>query len=306
MSKATRKKVIFGATLVLLLVLIVVGFSSCSCNRESYDDAVRLGQEALGNGDYENAIYHLKRASKLSPEDYTILINLGMAYFNAEEYSSAANVFEKAVLINPSEEALETLAVTRYKQKYYEDALNVYNRAITEYGRKSHLIAGIAACQARQGNAKYAFDLLQEALTNNPNDPVVLYNLATLKADNNEFVDAARFYVLFFDVVDADINKQQLNQARERFSMIAKKYPTNEKAAANKCYTNAVNYYKQQNLVGAFTEARKASSLDPTEPNYVALLIAISKKVNRPQNIQRLTTRIKNGFPDFAEKYNIK
>jgi Flp pilus assembly protein TadD len=283
-----------------------VGFSSCSCNREPYDDAVRLGQEALGNGDYENAIYHLKRASKLSPEDYTILINLGMAYFNAEEYSSAANVYEKAVLINPSEEALETLAVTRYKQKYYEDALNVYNRAITEYGRKSHLIAGIAACQARQGNAKYAVDLLQEALTNKPNDPVVLYNLATLKADNNEFVDAARFYVLFFDVVDADINKQQLNQARERFAVIAKKYPTNEKAEANKCYTNAVNYYKQQNLVGAFTEARKASSLDPTEPNYVALLIAISKKVNRPQNIQRLTTRIKNGFPDFAEKYNIK
>ena len=69
---------------------------------------------------------------------------------------------------------------------------------------------------------------------------------------------------------------------------------------------DAVNYYRQNNLPAAFKEAVKASRLDPTEPTFTALLISISKKVNRPENIQRLTKRIKNGFPEYAEKLNIK
>lgn len=303
MNKATKKKTIFGAVLVLLLVVVVVGFSSCSCNRESFEDAVRLGQEDLSKGDYENAAYHLKRASKLSPEDYTILINLGMAYFEMEEYSSAANSFEKAVLINPSEEALEALAVTRLKQKLYDDAINVYTKAITEYGRKSNLIAGIAACQVRQGNSKYAFDLLQEALNDNPKDPIALYNMATLKADNNDVVEAANYFVLFFEVVDPVVNAEQLKQAQMRFAELISKYPEDKKAAANVCYTKAVNFYRQKDLVNAFKETINATRLDPTEPNYVALLIGISNNVNRPENVERLTTRIINGFPEYAEKF---
>lgn len=305
MVKSTKNKLIFGV-LIIVLIIVIVGFSSCSCNRESYEDAVRLGQDALSNGNYGDAIYHLKRASKLSPNDYTILINLGMAYFEAEEYASAAKVFEKAVAIDYTEEALEALAVTKLKEELYEDALNVYTQALTEFGRKSNLIAGVAACHMRQGNMKYASDLLEEALDNNKKDSIALYNMAILKSETNEIVEAANYFVSFFEVVDVDVNKEQLELARKHFAKIAANYPETEKVAANVCYSNAVNYYKQQDLVSAFKETVKAANLDPTEPMYTALLIAISKKVNRPENIKRLSARIVNGFPEYAEKLRIK
>lgn len=308
MKFSRKKKTNYIIAAVLVLVVVLVGFGVCSYNGESFDDAVRFGQEDLREGNYKDAIYHLKRAAKISPEEsrYTVLVNLGMAYFKAEEFSSAANVFEQVVLINHSEESLEALAVARYKQGLFEESIQAYTQATTEYGRKSNLLAGIAACHIAQGNIKYAQDILLEALNRNSNDPVVLYNIAALKQDCNEIVESANYFVRFFEVVDAEENLEQLEAARERFAELTLKYPKKLKADANSCYTEAVNFYRQNNLVSAFKEAVKASRMDPTEPTYTALLIAISKKVNRPENIQRLTNRINNGFPEYAEKLKIR
>ena len=306
MNKAKKKKMIFSATVLLLLVLVIVGISSCTCNREPFEDAVRLGQDDLKNGNYKQAAFHLKRAAKLSPDNYVILINLGMAYFSGEEYSSAANAFERAALINPTEEVLEALAVTRLKQDMYGEAINAYTQAITEYGRKPNLIAGIAVCQHRQGNTKYAFDLLQEALSEDSKNPVALYNMAVLKYETNDIVAAANYFITFFEVVDVVNNQEQLNQARARFAEITSKYPEENKHLAQAHYTNAVNLYKQDDLVGAFKETIKAARINPTEPTFVALLIGISKKVGRTDNIQRLNTRLKNGFPEYLENLRNK
>jgi Tfp pilus assembly protein PilF len=310
MNILRKKKMIYCVVAVVILLVVVLGVcvSSALTNNEPFSEAVQLGQEDLRKGNYESAIYHLKRAAKISPEEsrYTVLINLGMAYFKAGELSSAANVFERAVLINHTEQALEALAVVRYKQGLYEEAMKAYTQATTEYGRTSNLLAGLAACHISQGNTKYAQDILLEALNRDPNNQVVLYNIASLKYDCNEFVDAANYFVRFFEVVDVDENKEQLERAREHFSALISKYPANLKKDANACYSQAVNYYRQNNLPAAFKEAVKASRLDPTEPTFTALLISISKKVNRPENIQRLTKRIKNGFPEYAEKLNIK
>lgn len=303
MKKSTKNRIILG-TAIILLLLVVLGFSSCSCNRESYDDAVRFGQEKLKNGQYEEAAYHLKRAAKLSPDNYVILINLGMAYYNANNYSSAANAFEKAILINPTEEALEALGTTRLKQNRYEDANAAYTKALTEYGRKPNLIAGIAACQYRMGNPKHAFDYLKEALSDNPLNPVALYNMAVLKKESNEIVEAANYFILFFDVVDENLYKVQLANAQKHFAEVCAKYPAANKEEARVIYNNAVNYYKQNKLKESFIESLKATKIDPTETQYIALLIGISKKVGREENVQRLTSRIKNGFPesDYAKK----
>lgn len=294
-----KKKIIYGAVAILLIFIVVIGFSSCSCNRESYDDAVRLGQEALSQGDYENATYHLKRASQLSPEDYTILINLGMAHYKAEEYSAAANVFEKAVLVNPTEEAMEALAVVRLTQKLYDDAVKVYTKAIVEYGRKSNLVAGLAACHIRMGNVKYASELLMEAYNDNPKDPIALYNLATLKADTEKVVEAANYFVSFFECVDPVENKEQLEEARRRFAELTAKYPKENKNLAKEHYRKAKSFYRKKDYVSSFQEALFASRKDPTEPSYIYTLIIISDLVNRPENKKRLLTRLQNGFPEY-------
>lgn len=307
MNKLAKYKIIFGV-IAILIVVVIIGFSSCSCNRESFDDAVRFGQEDLRKGNYDDAIYHLKRAAKISPEEsrFTVLINLGMAYFEVGEYASAANVFEQAIIIDPTKEALEALAVARYKQGLYAESIQAYTQATTEYGRESNLLAGIAACHIAQKNIRYAQDILLEAYSKNSNDAVVLYNLAVLKKDCNEYVDAANYFVRFFEVVDAKEQKKQLELAREHFADLVAKYPKDLKSKANDSYTNAVNLYRKNDLVASFREAVNASRNDPTEPTYTALLIAISKKVNRPENIQRLTNRINNGFPEYAEKLKIK
>lgn len=305
MPNLTKNKIIFGVVAIVILI-VVIAVSCSSCNRESFEDAVRFGQMDLEKGNYEDAIYHLERAADLEPENVTVLVNLGMAYFMAEQFDSAANTFEKAVLVEPTEEMREALAVARLKQNSYDEAIDVYTRAITEFGRKPDLIAGLAACHMLKGNKKHASDLLREAISDDPNNPVARYNMAVLKADNNEIVEAANNFIVFFDFADPVANAEQLEQARLRFATIAEIYPKEKKAEAQEHFTAAIGYYKQQNYVAAFKETLIATSLNPTDPNFIAFLSGICKKVGKLENVDRLNNRLKNGFPEYWQSINAK
>lgn len=321
MNKATKKKVIFSATAIGLLV-VVVFFSCFSCNSESFEDAIRFGQADLQNGKYDDAIYHLKRAAELEPENAVNLLNLGVAYFKQEDYSAAADAFEKATQINPTAESFEAFAVSRYMQGRYDDAINIYSNAFVKCGRKSNLLAGQASCHMRLGNTKHALTLLQEAYNNNPNDPTTLYNMATLRADRNEYYEAANCFVRFYEFADPEADKPQLEQAHKRFEQISANYPKDKKKAAVDFFNKAVDSYKKgkrnnnaDEIQNAFKNALYAIQQDPTEPTYTSIIILICKELkekemdklskddslinNLQDNVDRLTNRLQNGFPKY-------
>jgi len=63
--------------------------------------AMGMGEIALRQGLFGDAISHLKRAAKLSPKNSKVYTLLGEAYLNSGQNSIAADNFKKALQLDP-------------------------------------------------------------------------------------------------------------------------------------------------------------------------------------------------------------
>lgn len=196
---STFKNVAFGMQTVFISALMMACLSGC--NRETSDEAISRGQHALIGGNYEKAVYHLKRAAKLNPENDIVHYNLGMAQLLEKDYKGAAHSFDLSDKLNRETDtaALEALAHTRREMEDYDGAIRAFERAFSKVNRKADLVAGMAVCEMDQGHNEYAKQLLMEALATDGNDPIALFNMAALmqKPQFGEPQKAAGFYIQF-------------------------------------------------------------------------------------------------------------
>lgn len=83
------------------------------------------------NGKLADAIASTETASALSPQDFTILFQLGLLKYNAGDYQGAENAFEGAIKINQSyANALYYLGLTYDKVGRRADAIAVLERVV--------------------------------------------------------------------------------------------------------------------------------------------------------------------------------
>jgi len=71
--------------------------------KSDYTDALFvLAQLTAGEGDLQQAIAQTARAQLTAPNDTGILFQLGLLYYQAEDFGNAKTVFERAVNLNPN------------------------------------------------------------------------------------------------------------------------------------------------------------------------------------------------------------
>ena len=165
----------------LLCVLVL----TAGCGGENKDQALDNGLAAYENRDYAAARKHFKRLTKLMPDSYAASFNLGMSCFNLEDFDAAADAFKRANILSPDAnniDALEGLARSLRRAGDPDAAMITYGIAENKIGRTPIIIAGMAQCQIDKGNPVIAVDILEEALANFKDDPVVLFNLGVLLA----------------------------------------------------------------------------------------------------------------------------
>ncbi|HVP58287.1 MAG TPA: tetratricopeptide repeat protein [bacterium] len=121
-------------------------------DRDSFDDAMAklatagsplsekdpVGQFMRGiiclkASQYDRAVDHFSRVSKLAGDNAAILNNIGVAYHNMGRYTEAQAVFERALKLGPKE------AVIHYNYSQTLNALLHYDHAQTELTRASGL-----------------------------------------------------------------------------------------------------------------------------------------------------------------------
>jgi len=71
---------------------------------ESAYELYRAGCSLLGHGDHQAAIVPLKKARDLEPQMASVREALGRALFGAQHYESAAEEFEAATRISPTDD----------------------------------------------------------------------------------------------------------------------------------------------------------------------------------------------------------
>ena len=77
------------------------------------DAIAGLGEVALQQGYYEDAVVHLEAAARLAPRSVRILTLLGQSYMGANRPKKAAEAFKRALKVDPGSEVA---------RRGYEDA----------------------------------------------------------------------------------------------------------------------------------------------------------------------------------------
>lgn len=118
----------------------------------------------------------------LRSEDYgdtsDYWISIGNKLTGSGKYTEAADAFEKALEIDPSNaEALNRLGVANMKQKKYKEAIGLFKKALALGSKTAWIYSNLGLAYIEAGMYKEAIDPLEQAVSIMPDLEAAHYNL---------------------------------------------------------------------------------------------------------------------------------
>lgn len=159
---------------------------------EYYAGYKDLGDYYLVRGDWSSAVEKLRQALKLAPQNSSIYSNLGYAYFYMNELDSAQVMFEQSLAIDESPITASNLAGVYFRNGSYSDAADMYelvleNETYTDryefWGNYASAVKWSKEMNGEQELYLTAIEKAEAQLEVNPNDAVVLSNIAVFYSD---------------------------------------------------------------------------------------------------------------------------
>ena len=84
---------------VIISFLIISSFENSSA-QNSY---IKLGQQALVEGDFKVAVAQLEKACLIDSTNSTALLMLGYSYYHSENYKKSITAYTKEIALNPTD-----------------------------------------------------------------------------------------------------------------------------------------------------------------------------------------------------------
>jgi eukaryotic-like serine/threonine-protein kinase len=155
---------------------------------EPYD---QLAKFEFNRGDYPAAAADFRRALNVAPANPAILSNLGSALAHAGFFEESRTALEESIRLAPSFPAWESLGDLDLREKHFPEASADYEKALdfsnSDYRAWWSLAVAYARMPDQRDKAKRTFAqatrMCREALKGDPNDPVMLSDLAALVAN---------------------------------------------------------------------------------------------------------------------------
>lgn len=184
-----------------------------------------LGAFYVRRGRFEEAVGAFREVVELTPDSYRGYTNLGVAYYNLERWSDARAAFERALEIRPEDQmALSNLGTLAFFEGDYRESARRFEQALEtsdqEYWIWGNLAdtlhwgarvgADLGADARARAVAAYrrAIDLGRQALEVNPNDVVLLRDVALYHAMLGEAEAADEFAALALRHGGSDVHTQ--------------------------------------------------------------------------------------------------
>lgn len=154
---------------------------------ESYD---QLAKFEFNRGDFPAAAGDFRRALNVAPANPAILSNLGSSLAHAGFFEESRTALEESIRLAPSFPAWEGLGDLELRQKHFPEAATDYEKALefsnTDYRAWWSLAVAYARIPDQREKARRTFTqatrMCRDALKGDPNDPVLLSDLAALVA----------------------------------------------------------------------------------------------------------------------------
>jgi tetratricopeptide (TPR) repeat protein len=136
-------------------------------------------------GNIENARQDYDFLVKNNKADASILNNLGTIYGDDKRYSEAADLFIKAVAINPDMAQIhDNLAITSLKANDYNRAMDEYKKVIEREPDNVNALYNLGVIYMSKGEYHNAGNVWERASALNPEDADTKQALGALKAGN--------------------------------------------------------------------------------------------------------------------------
>lgn len=87
---------------ILTLVLLVNGVSKAQQNQDIKNNYVKLGQKAVIDGKFKEAVTHLEKAMPAEANNAEVLYMLGYSYYHTGDYPKAVSTFGQVISLKPN------------------------------------------------------------------------------------------------------------------------------------------------------------------------------------------------------------
>src|ERR1700712_5077237 len=86
-------------------ISVIISFLIISSveNLAAQNSYIKLGQQALMDGDFKAAVAQLERACLIDSTNSTALLMLGYSYYHSENYKKSITAYTKEISINPTD-----------------------------------------------------------------------------------------------------------------------------------------------------------------------------------------------------------
>ena len=182
-GKAWKSTQIYGLAVICLFSGIIIGylahayFHSSTGNPQSAENAAMDASKANIPSDQikqsmDQQIELLLEQLRKSPDDPSLLAELGKVYYQKRQFAMAAMYYEDSVKIKPDAVVLVKLGGAYHFDGDDDKAISAWNRALNLDPKNPDALFNIGFIKLRsQGDAKAAIAAWQKLIKTNPNHP---------------------------------------------------------------------------------------------------------------------------------------
>jgi len=156
-----------------------------------------LGIHYLTLGEIDDAIFNFEKVTEITPQNSTAYSNLGIAYYYKGDTEMAKSMFVKSLEIEESALTANNLAGMYFSENSFEKAAEMYQIALTSLSDRYELWGNYAAATYWSGNReeakgyyRSAIEKAEQQLQVNPNDAMIIADLAAYYSDVDDTLNA--------------------------------------------------------------------------------------------------------------------
>lgn len=182
-------------------------------------DPFQIATGKLKQGKYADGIRLLELLRIQNPEDVDVLINLGMALSDIQQFPMAEAHLRHALDIDPNHVGvLIALGVALARQQRDAEAIDVLRSAVNLGGTNPWAHRNLGACLLRQGQIAEAEQCFRNAVDLNPKDQQAVFGLAQVLVGAGKLVEADKLYR---EVIEIDGRTDVAEVARQQLTKLA-------------------------------------------------------------------------------------
>ena len=157
---------------------------------------MNLGVEYMRQGQYEQALFNLKRSIRAKP-DYAPRYNiLGLLYQRLGETAEAEAHFKQSIKLDASDSSTyNNYGLFLCNNERYDEAITAFKTAANNplYASPEIALTNAGICSLNQDKA-LAEDYFKQALTRNPDFPYALLQMADISYNRNQYEIAHDYF----------------------------------------------------------------------------------------------------------------